>query len=353
MEQAAAMSAAAPGRVPGPEDRLVRAGQATFGLLVPHFGEHASRERVLSAGTLGERYGFEAVWVRDHLLWKAHEFEAGDPTFLEPLSVLNAIAAVTARIRLGTAVLIPLRWPLKMAQDLATLSYMSNGRVIAGLGAGSNPAELAAAGFEASRRRTIVREMTEILREVWKHDHVDYHGEVFDFVNASVHPKPVAPLPLWYGGTAPGSIRLAASRYDGWISGRIPMPLLKERLRLLSELEQERGSRVPRSLIILVKIASSAQAAWQDVNARALLHSTETSERAASRADGSADDLAGVIAAGTPDDVAAQLAAVIDAGIDHVVIDLRLQFEGFEDAVGMLGEEVLPKLNGGRQAALA
>jgi alkanesulfonate monooxygenase SsuD/methylene tetrahydromethanopterin reductase-like flavin-dependent oxidoreductase (luciferase family) len=318
----------------------------TFGLLVPHFGAFATRERVLAAGTLGEQYGFDALWVRDHLLWKAHGFETGDPTFLEPLSVLNAIGAVTSRILLGTAVLIPLRWPLKLAQDLATLSYLTGGRVIAGLGTGSNPAELAAAGFAADRRRVVLRETTEILRAVWEGDDVDYHGEIFDFTGASVHPKPVAPLPLWYGGTAPGSIKVAAKRYDGWISGRIPLPVLHERIALLEQLEQNRGTRIPRSLITLVKVAETTAEAWRGVDKHALLHSTESSEgRTAASSDRSTDDLAGIIAVGTPSDVAGQLAAVIEAGINHVVIDLRLQFDRFEETVAMLGEEVLPRLS--------
>jgi alkanesulfonate monooxygenase SsuD/methylene tetrahydromethanopterin reductase-like flavin-dependent oxidoreductase (luciferase family) len=136
--------------VPRPLDRT-DAGM-TYGVLVPHFGEHASPERIIGSSKLAEEIGFEAVWVRDHLLWKPHGMEGTNRTFIEPLAALNSIGAVTERIHLGTAVLIPLRWPLKLAQDLAAMSYLHGPRVIAGLGMGSNHAELAAAGFNREQR---------------------------------------------------------------------------------------------------------------------------------------------------------------------------------------------------------
>ena len=103
----------------------------TYGVLVPHFGEAATPKRIIEGAVLAEDIGLDAVWVRDHLLWTPHGMEGTDPTFVEPLTALAAIASRTSKVYLGTAVLIPLRWPLKLAQDLASLSYLAGGRVIA------------------------------------------------------------------------------------------------------------------------------------------------------------------------------------------------------------------------------
>ena len=172
----------------------------TYGVLVPHFGEEATPARILNTGRLAEQAGMDAVWVRDHLLWEPHGMEGDNRTFVEPLTTLAMIGARTNSIYLGTAVLIPIRWPLKLAQDLASLSYMSGGRVIAGMGLGSGQGELAAAGFRRSDRKKIFVETTEILRRVWADNGVEFHGQVFDVTEASIEPKPAAYLPLWYGG---------------------------------------------------------------------------------------------------------------------------------------------------------
>lgn len=71
---------------------------------------------------------------------------------LEPLLTLAALSSVTTKMMLGTAVLLPIRRPLKLSQNLVTLSLLPGGRVMAGMGLGSNQAEFAAAGFDKDRR---------------------------------------------------------------------------------------------------------------------------------------------------------------------------------------------------------
>ena len=92
-----------------------------FGLLLPHFGEYADRDRLLEGSRRAEELGFDSVWVRDHLLFEPHgEFESAATDFYEPLTVLTAIGAVTERIALGTATLIPYRHPLITFKYFAT-----------------------------------------------------------------------------------------------------------------------------------------------------------------------------------------------------------------------------------------
>lgn len=322
----------------------------TYGVLVPHFGEHATRERILGSGALAERLGFDAVWVRDHLLWKPHGMEGTDLTFIEPLEVLAALAATTSRVVLGTAVLIPLRWPLKLAQDLATLSYLSGGRVAAGLGMGSNHAELAAAGFSRETRKQVFIETAAILREVWAADDVTFAGERFSFEGITIRPKPVAPIPLWYGGTTRASVRNAVAHCDAWMPGRIPLATLDDRLGYLSELEGQQGRRLVRSIIPLVKIDRDRAKARSGLDVEALAGSSEASKDWIAPSGGfqTLDDLGGIVAAGEPDEVADQIALIAERGIDHFVFDLRMQFNTFEESLELIAERVLPQLQKAR-----
>ena len=107
-----------------------------FGVLLPHFGKTVSPSRIIDGGKLCEELGFDSIWVRDHLIWNPHGMERAGLRFVEPFVTLSAVAAVTRKITLGTAVLVPVRWPLKLSQDLASLSYLAGGRVIAGIGLG-------------------------------------------------------------------------------------------------------------------------------------------------------------------------------------------------------------------------
>ena len=173
-----------------------------IGVLLPHFGEHADVETLVQGSRRVEELGYDSVWVRDHILWRPHGMEGSDLTFIEPLLTLAAISSVTTRVKLGMGVLIPIRWPLKVAQNLATLSVLSKGRVIGGYGLGSNPAEFQAAGLSRDDREQIFSETMEILRLVWNEDSVSHHGEIFRFDDVTLEPKPVAPIPMLSTSTA-------------------------------------------------------------------------------------------------------------------------------------------------------
>lgn len=329
----------------GPLDRTERG--MTYGVLVPHFGEHATPQRIVDGAVLAEQAGFDAVWVRDHLLWEPHGMEGTKRTFVEPLAVLAAIGARTTRVQLGTAVLIPLRWPLKLAQDLASLSYLAGGRVIAGLGLGSGQRELGAVGFERRDRKRIFVETTEIVREVWQKDGVTYQGSRFAFEDVTIEPKPVAPIPLWYGGTTPISVENAVRYCDGWMPGRIPVDTLQDRLDLLAERTAETGRQVTRSIIPLVKVDRDRAVARSNIDIDALAGSSEASKTWRAPVSGGFDTiegLNGIVQAGEPAEVVDQIAAIGAMGIDHFVFDLRLQYDRYEDVLDLIATDVLPAL---------
>lgn len=320
----------------------------TFGVLIPHFGAHATPERIIAGSARVEELGFDALWVRDHLLWRPHGHEGSDITFVEPLAALAAIASVTSRIYLGTAVLIPLRWPLKLAQDLAALSYLSHGRVIAGLGTGHAHDELAAAGFDANARKEILAETVEILRRIWSEDEVTHAGPRFGFERVRIAPKPVRPMPLWYGGGTRASVRAAVGAYDGWMPAGMPIDTLDDRLAYLAEQLAANGNRAPTiSFVPRLSIAATRAEARRGLDVQALSTGSEGSKFWLKPKSGSferIEDLKGIVVVGDPEEVVDQILELAERPIDHFVFDLRGQFDRYEETLELITERVMPHL---------
>ncbi len=318
-----------------------------IGVLLPHFGEHADVETLVQGSRRVEELGYDSVWVRDHILWRPHGMEGSDLTFIEPLMTLAAISSVTTRVKLGMAVLIPIRWPLKVAQNLAALSVLSNGRVIGGYGLGSNPAEFQAAGLLRDDREQIFTETMEILRLVWSHDNASYRGTIFNFDDVTLEPKPAAPIPMFYGGTTQAAVRRAVAHMDGWLPGRIPLATLDARMAYLRERCDEAGKSLAVGSIPIVKVHRDRSRARADINVAALATSSAGAKfwiRPESGAFETIDDLEGLLIAGTPADCKAELVKFAERGLDHVVLDLRLGFETYLEQLEMLAEAGLEEL---------
>ena len=318
----------------------------SYGVLLPHFGEFATPSRIIDGAKRCEEAGFDALWVRDHLLWAPHGMEGTNRTFVEPLATLAAIAARTKKVCLGTAVLIPLRWPLKLAQDLASLDYLARGRVVAGMGLGSG-AELPAVGFRKQDRKKIFVETVQILEKVWTSHDVSHEGQLFSFSGVDIEPKPSKPIPIWYGGTTPVSVENAATYCQGWMPGRIPMATLEDRLAQIDELVSDGVTRaVTKSVIPIVKIDTSRDRARSGLDVDSLAGSSEASATWKMPPGGfqTIDDLRGLLCVGEPGEIVEQVAEFGERGVDHFVFDLRLQFDEFEKAIDLLATDVLPAL---------
>ena len=321
-----------------------------IGLMVPHFGEHCSRERIVQSAVEAEAAGFRSFWVRDHLLWEPHGSENQNRTFIEPFVTLSAIAAVTQHSAVGTSVVIPVRWPLKLAQNFAALSFINNGRVIAGIGIGRNPVEFSAAGLNAEQREAIFRDTAKILPLAWNSDDASFVGEIFSFEHVQILPKPVEPIPLVYGGKSPAAVRRAVDHTDGWNPGGLPLKSLQSRLDYMKRYAgEERAASIYKIIQPQVSIDKDRRKAEERVPFQEMLRASEGSrfyEAPTERGFQTIADLAGLVACGTPDEIVEQLATIASFGVDEVILDLRLQFDRFEEAVELLGADVLPQLGG-------
>ena len=321
-----------------------------FGLLLPHFGAHTDLGYLLEGSQLAEKLGFDSVWVRDHLLFEPHgEFESADSDFLEPLTTLSAVGAVTTNLILGTATLIPYRHPIVTAFTLASMSHMFGDRIIAGWGAGTFDHEFEAVGMSGIFRPELVEENARISELVFNGDNVDYKGEHFEFDNVTVYPKPKAKIPFWYGGATPASARRAAEYADGWIPGRITLKTIERRVAKMTELVAENGRPMPTvGVVPPTTIAPTEEEAWAGTSLDGLLKwANDRGKWWVKPPSGrfeTAEDIEGSLIVGTPEQVTEQTARFADVGVDHLVFDLRLSFDRWHESIELLGTEVLPSL---------
>lgn len=199
---------------------------AEFGLMLA-MTEHTVQPVELAQ--FAEREGFESIFFGEHthLPIGDHRFTERNLSdqykqFYDPFIALAAIASVTERLKLGTAVsLITEHHPITLANLIGTLEQVSNGRVMLGVGTGWNEVELANHGVEFKHRWKILRERILAMKEIWNNDEPEYHGEFVDFDPIWCWPKPVqagGPPILVSGGKDPNIIaRRVASFGDGWI----------------------------------------------------------------------------------------------------------------------------------------
>ena len=159
--------------------------------------------------------GWEALLVWDHLAWAS----SGAPS-ADPWVTLGACAAATSRILLGTAVTpLPRRRPHVVAQQLATLSLASGGRVVFGAGLGGPRAEYERFGEDADehRRAAMLDEGLGLLAELLTGEPVNHHGEHYVVDGVALAPRPLRPIPFWIGARSQRALRRAA-RWHGWLA---------------------------------------------------------------------------------------------------------------------------------------
>lgn len=168
-----------------------------------------------------EQLGVDGIWVTEHHF--THGYVSS------PLVFLAAVASRTTTVQLGTAVLLPhLHHPLRLAEDIAVLDIVSDGRVELGVGIGSTYQEYQWFGVNPKERVSTVREVLDILRLAWTGEEFTYEGRHFRFGPLRVAPTPVQrPHPPILGG----AISVEGARRVGrwglplqWIDREMPRP---------------------------------------------------------------------------------------------------------------------------------
>ena len=196
----------------------------------------AETEHLCPVARFAEELGFEGLIGADHALYPEKMRpdypysetgvppQTADSEYPDMWTSFAAMAAVTERVKLVCGVyVLPLRNPIEVAKQAATLATLSAGRFALGVGVGWMREEFEIYGVDFASRGRRMDEMIEVMHGLWTGEMFEYHGEFFDFDRIMVSPKPSHPISLYFGGAAPIALRRTARIGDGWIgTGNTP-----------------------------------------------------------------------------------------------------------------------------------
>jgi len=176
-----------------------------------------------------EERGFDSLWVAEHShipVSRRFTHPQGEAALtkeyfdaMDPFVTLSAAAAVTTRLKLGTAVcLVIQRDTIQTAKLVASIDQVSGGRFLFGIGGGWNQEEIENHGTAFSSRMQKMREQIEAMKAIWTQETPEYHGEIVKFDTIQTWPKPVQKPhpPVILGGAFPWAARRAVRYGDGW-----------------------------------------------------------------------------------------------------------------------------------------
>ncbi len=228
--------------------------------------------RIDELARAAEERGFESLWVPEHThipTSRRTPYPAGTELpkeyshTIDPFVGLAAAAAVTTRLKIGTAIcLVVERDPIVLAKEVASLDLLSNGRFLFGVGAGWNREEMENHGTNPKTRRTLMKERIEAMKAMWTQEEAQYHGRFVNFDPIWSYPKPVQKPhpPILMGGQGSKALRGVIEYCDGWM----PIPARIENLAAqVAQLRRqaEQAGRDPKSISITVFWGSSDRAA--------------------------------------------------------------------------------------------
>lgn len=320
-----------------------------FGLLLPHFGEHADQDLLVEGARRAEQLGYDSLWVRDHLVFHPHGMEGTDRTFIEPFVTLTYLAGVTEHIGLGAATIIPFRHPINMAYSVASMSWMTRRRFDLGIGAGNFQHEFDVIGQGELKRPALMQEQAQIARRLWTGESVDWHSELYDFDDVDLTPQPVHPVPLWWGGATPASARMAVEFCDGWLPGRITFPTYEARVAKIREMTAEQGKpMIMTGAVPVTSLDDTTSAAIERLNVPGLIKNANAQKFWLKPESGEftrIEELDGSILAGTPDDVVRGVQRYQEIGCDLLIIDFRMRFDDWLEQLETFAREVMPRVS--------
>ena len=223
---------------------------------MPTANPFATPEVLAAVAAEAEDRGIGGIWIGEHVVL----FDSYDSPYpyspdgkipvppetglLDPLPTLSFLAGMTDQVRLGTAMLLlPQRNPVYVAKELATLDWLSGGRVDAGIGVGWLREEFDALGVPWERRGARTDEYLEVLRTLWCDSTSAFEGEFYRLPPCSMFPKPIqqpAP-PIHIGGEGEAALARVARAGQGWHTFNRTPDALSAALVRLDELLAERG----------------------------------------------------------------------------------------------------------------
>lgn len=193
-------------------------------------------QRIVAAA---QAAGFKDIALGQHFLY-------GSMRWLQPVPLLARIAAdVDPDVRLITNVMVgPMYHPVMLAEELATLDIVTEGRFVFGVGIGYRPEEFTAFGVPMKERGARLDEMLKLMTLLWTEETVDFDGRFWQLKNATPHIQPLQNPhpPIWVGGTSAAGAKRAGRLGDGYIPNPEATPAeVEDRYRLVRGERAERG----------------------------------------------------------------------------------------------------------------
>ena len=296
-----------------------------------------------------EQLGYHSVFVVEHHFTGVGQLSAS-------LNFLSYLAGRTQRIRLGTAVVVlPWHNPVLLAEQVATLDLLSNGRFDFGVGKGYRQPEFSGFSIPIEEATERFNEAMAFLRTAWAaNDRFSHHGARWHFENIAIEPRPVQQPhpPLWMGAGSFESIRRAAQEGFNLLLDQIaPVDLIIERVATYRNELERLGRRyrpgqigVARALQI-IRTDEERQAAYalrtkvlKAIGGLARGPGAERYQNVGSHAD---PNLASEESAllGTPEEIVARLKKLEAGGVDYVLL---VDPTGSKDALRTFAEEIMP-----------
>ena len=208
---------------------------------------------------LCERTEVDSIWLSDRL--------SSPVPVPEVMTTLAAIAARTTSLKFGPSVIVlPYRTPVVAAKEMATVDWLSRGRLFPAVGVGVElPREFEASGVAFRERGRRTDEAIRVIRMLWTQDEVTFHGEFYKLDRITVLPKPwQSPPPIWIGGKSEAAQKRTARLGDGWMPSFITPDEFRAGVERVQELAAAEGREVPADhfgTLINFALADSPEAA--------------------------------------------------------------------------------------------
>ena len=311
-------------------------------------------EALLEQVAVARDYGFDCAAVGQHFLTSPLQT-------IQPIPLLGRLAAEAGEMQLATTIiLLPLFHPVDMAEQIATLDHICNGRFIFGVGLGYEEEEFRAFGIDRRHRRARFEESLEIIKRLWTEDLVTFQGEHFSLSNVVPTARPMQKPhpPIWIAANNHPAVRRAARLGHSWFANpHAVIGTLKEQMHIYKEALRESNTPAPEHIPILktTYVSETTEAAFREcrpfLEERFSVYIEQGQDKAlppGDRFDMPFEELArDRFVIGDPDDCVRELKRYEALGFNYVVLEFHSA--SMNDAMAMkslhlLGREVLPRL---------
>jgi probable F420-dependent oxidoreductase len=311
-------------------------------------------DKLVAVALAAERQGYHSVWGNDHLHTQHYVWDEWKavPNYYEPLISLAVVASRTTRLRLGTSVIVmPMREPVLLAKQAATLDQFSGGRLLLGIGVGAYREEFEAVRPDAPRttnRGDMVEEGIRAIQELFAKETASFRGRYYHFEGVKMGPKPVQrPLPVYSGGNSDAGARRAGRYAQGWLPAVLPTDVLRRKIALVREAAEAAGRAAeeidiaPQMSVSVGKTYEAALRLFRDSQVYRHLLSLKRS----TLKDLDLAQVERMNLIGTPAQIAEQVAAYRDAGVTHccALIFPATTIEETIDQMDWFARDVIPQ----------